>query len=115
MFSLLFYNGGALAGNRRYAQKEPARMATAQIPHESVEYPARFIYVATTLLHVRPFDALQLELLHYCQTPISLQALAVLSGLSPVTVLWLLTPLVFHGMVKRTALPRSLDEAEEAR
>ena len=90
-------------------------MTTAQTSHESVEYPDRYVYVATTLLHVRPFDALQLELLQYCQAPISLQALAALCGLSPVTVLWLLAPLARHGMVKRAALPLSLDEAEEAR
>lgn len=90
-------------------------MTTVQTPHESVEYPDRYSYAATTLLHVRPFDALQLELLRYCQMPISLQALAALSGLSPVTVLWLITPLAQHGMVKRAALPLPLDEAEEAR
>lgn len=90
-------------------------MAVISSQQEPVEYPDRFIYAATTLLHVRPFDALQLELLRYCQTPISLQALAALSGLSPVTVLWLLTSLAQHGMVKRAALPLSLDEAEEAR
>jgi hypothetical protein len=90
-------------------------MATVQTLYESFEAFDRYIYVATTLLHVRPFDALQLELLHSCQTPISLQALAVLSGLSPATVLWLLAPLACHGMVKRAALPLSLDEAEEAR
>ncbi len=90
-------------------------MTTAQTSQKSVEAFDRYIYVATTLLHVRPFDALQLELLRYCQTPISLQALAALSGLSPATVLWLLAPLAQHGMVKRAALPLSLDEAEEAR
>ncbi|HEU5200443.1 MAG TPA: helix-turn-helix domain-containing protein [Ktedonobacterales bacterium] len=90
-------------------------MAVLSSPRESVEYPDRYSYVATTLLHVRPFDALQLELLRDCQTPISLQALAALSGLSPATVLWLLAPLARHGMVKRVVLPLSLDEVEEAR
>jgi IclR helix-turn-helix domain len=91
------------------------KMAVLSSPYESVEYPDRFIYVTTTLLHIRPFDALQVELLHHCQTPISLQALAALSGLSPATVLWLLAPLARHGMVKRTAPPLSLGEEGEVK
>ena len=67
-------------------------------------------YAATTLLHIRPFDPLQLELLHClrgCPAPLSLHALAALSGWSPATVVWFLGPLVQHGLVKRFALPRS--------
>jgi DNA-binding Lrp family transcriptional regulator len=90
-------------------------MATVQTLYESVEAFDRYAYVATTLLHGRPFDALQRELLHYCQAPISLQALAALSGLSPATVLWLLSCLMRHGMIRRVSLPLSFDEAEEAR
>lgn len=90
-------------------------MTTVPYPHETVEAFDRYTYVATTLLHIRPFDALQVELLHHCQAPISLQALAALSGLSPATVLWLLTPLARHGMIKRAALPLALAEVEEAR
>ena len=67
----------------------------------------RVAYAATTLLHIRPFDPLQLELLHClrgCPAPLSLHALAALSGWSPATVVWLLGPLVQHGLVKQFLL-----------
>ena len=66
-----------------------------------------FAYVATTLLHIRPFDPLQIELLCCCQTPLSLHALSAQMRCSPATVVWLLSPLLQHGMVKCVSLPRS--------
>jgi hypothetical protein len=77
----------------------------------------RVAYAATTLLHIRPFDPLQLELLHClrgCPVPLSLHALATLSGWSPTTVVWLLGPLVQHGLVKRCSLPHSPAEEKGA-
>ena len=67
-------------------------------------------YAATTALHIRPFDPLQLELLHClrgCPVPLSLHVLASLSGWSSATVVWFLGPLVQHGLVRRLVLPRS--------
>jgi hypothetical protein len=86
-------------------------MAAVSSPEESVEYPDRYAYIATTLLHVRPFDALQIDLLHCCQTPLSLHALSAQMRLSPASIIWLLSSLARHGMVKR--LPLSLSFAEE--
>ena len=77
----------------------------------------RVAYAATTLLHIRPFDPLQVELLHClygCPVPLSLHALAALSGWSPATVVWFLGPLVQHGLVKRLSLPRSPAEEKGA-
>ncbi|HEU5199249.1 MAG TPA: hypothetical protein VFU32_06410 [Ktedonobacterales bacterium] len=62
-------------------------------------------YVATTLLHIRPFDPLQIELLRCCQAPIGLQALSAQMRFSPATIAWLLFPLLQHGMVRRVSLP----------
>ncbi len=73
-----------------------------------------FAYVATTLLHVRPFDPVQIELLRCCQAPIGLHALSAQMSCSPATVVWLLSPLLQHGMVKRAALPRSSAEEQGA-
>jgi hypothetical protein len=71
-----------------------------------------FAYVATTLLHVRPFDPLQIELLRCCQAPIGLHALSAQMRCAPVTVVWLLTPLLQHGMVQRFSLPRPSAEKQ---
>jgi hypothetical protein len=70
-----------------------------------------FAYVATTLLHIRPFDPWQIELLRCCQAPIGLHALSAQMRCSPATVVWLLSPLLQHGMVKRVSFP--LSSAEE--
>ncbi len=74
----------------------------------------RYAYVATTLRHIRPFDPLQIELLHCCQAPIGLHALSAQMSCSPATVAWLLSPLLQHGMVRRVALPRSSAEEQGA-
>ncbi|HEU5198302.1 MAG TPA: helix-turn-helix domain-containing protein [Ktedonobacterales bacterium] len=83
-------------------------------PHESFD---DFAYVAVTLRHVRPLDLLQVEVLHCldaCQTPLSLHALSAQMRFSPATVIWLLSPLLQHGMVKRLPLSRSSAEEKEA-
>ena len=75
-----------------------------------------FAYVATTLLHVRPFDPLQIELLRCCQAPIGLHALSAQMRCAPATVVWLLSPLLQHGMVQRLSLPLwSAEEKGETR
>ena len=80
--------------------RPPTSLADAGASRDSVAY------VATTLLHVRPFDPLQLELLRCCQAPIGLHALSARMRFSPATIVWLLSPLLQHGMVRRLSLPR---------